>query len=63
MTGSEAAKWKESIESEIQSMYENQVRNYVDLTPDLKTIGCKWIFKKTKDVNTFKSRLVSKGYI
>ncbi|GJW61692.1 retrotransposon protein, putative, ty1-copia subclass [Tanacetum coccineum] len=66
MASPKAAKWKEAIKSEIQSMYDNQVWNLVDTTPDLKTVGCKWIFKKKTDmdgkVHTYKARLVAKGY-
>ncbi|GKE03802.1 retrotransposon protein, putative, ty1-copia subclass [Tanacetum coccineum] len=54
------------MKSEIQSMYDNQVWNLVDTTPDIKTVGCKWIFKKKTDmdgkVHTYKARLVAKGY-
>ncbi|GKD12310.1 putative RNA-directed DNA polymerase [Tanacetum coccineum] len=66
MASPEAAKWKEAMKSEIQSMYDNQVWNLVDTTPSLKTVGCKWIFKKKTDmdgkVHTYKARLVAKGY-
>ncbi|GJR53533.1 putative RNA-directed DNA polymerase [Tanacetum coccineum] len=47
----EAAKWKEAMKSEIQSMYDNQVWNLVDTTPGLKIVGCKWIFKKKTDMD------------
>ncbi|GKA98765.1 retrotransposon protein, putative, ty1-copia subclass [Tanacetum coccineum] len=64
MTSPEAAKWNEAIKSEIQSMCDNQVWNLVDTTPGLKTVGCKWIFKKKTDmdgkVHTYKARLVAK---
>lgn len=47
-------------------MYDNQFQNLVDPTLDLKTIGCKRIFKKKIDmdenVQTFKARLGVKGY-
>ncbi|GJV02452.1 putative RNA-directed DNA polymerase [Tanacetum coccineum] len=66
MASPEAAKWKEAMKSEIQSMYDNQVWNLVDTTTGLKTVGCKWIFKKKTDmdgkVHTYKARLVAKGY-
>ncbi|GKE47398.1 retrotransposon protein, putative, ty1-copia subclass, partial [Tanacetum coccineum] len=39
MASPEAAKWKEAMKSEIQSMYNNQVWNLVDTTPVLKTVG------------------------
>nr|GFA12108.1 putative retrotransposon Ty1-copia subclass protein [Tanacetum cinerariifolium] len=51
---------KETMKSEIQSMYDNQVWNMVDTTPGLKMVGCKWIFKKKTDmdekVHTYKAR-------
>ncbi|GKB54193.1 putative RNA-directed DNA polymerase [Tanacetum coccineum] len=66
MASLEAAKWKEAMKRKIQFMYDNQVRNSVDTTPDLKTVGCKWILKKKTDmdgkVHTYKDRLVAKGY-
>ena len=66
MASPEAAKWKEAMKSEIQSMYDNQVWNLVDTTLGLKIVGCKWIFKKKTDmdgkVHTYKARLVAKGY-
>ncbi|GJY54455.1 hypothetical protein Tco_0446119, partial [Tanacetum coccineum] len=39
MASPEAAKWKEAMKSEIQSMYDNQVWNLVDTTPGLKMVG------------------------
>nr|GEV81051.1 hypothetical protein [Tanacetum cinerariifolium] len=39
MASLEAAKWKEAMKSEIQSMYDNQVWNLVDTTLGLKTVG------------------------
>ena len=47
-------------------MYENQVWSLIDTSEGLKTIGCKWVFKKKTDmdgnVHTYKARLVAKGY-
>ncbi|NWD34177.1 hypothetical protein HX793_30735, partial [Pseudomonas reactans] len=66
VAGPESAKWKEAMDSEIKSMYDNQVWNLVDNVPGRKTVGCKWIFKKKTDmdgkVHTFKARLVAKGF-
>nr|GEY93343.1 retrovirus-related Pol polyprotein from transposon TNT 1-94 [Tanacetum cinerariifolium] len=66
MVSPEAAKWKEAMKSKIQSMYDNQVWNLVDTTLGLKTLGCKWIFKKKTymdgKVYTYKTRLVTMGY-
>ncbi|KAI3767846.1 hypothetical protein L2E82_18275 [Cichorium intybus] len=39
VAGLEAAKWKEEIDSEIKSMYDNQVWNLVDNVPGRKTVG------------------------
>ncbi|GJU03854.1 retrotransposon protein, putative, ty1-copia subclass [Tanacetum coccineum] len=39
MASPKAAKWKEVMKSDIQSMYDNQVWNLVDTTPGLKTVG------------------------
>ncbi|GJQ97249.1 retrotransposon protein, putative, ty1-copia subclass [Tanacetum coccineum] len=50
---------------EMQSMRDNEVWELVDLPPNGKTIGHKWLFKKKTDmdgaVHTYKARLVSKG--
>ncbi|GKF32833.1 retrotransposon protein, putative, ty1-copia subclass, partial [Tanacetum coccineum] len=66
MASPEAAKWKKAMKSEIQSMYDNQVWNLIDTTHGLKTVGCKWIFKKKTNmdgkVHIYKSRLVVKDY-
>ena len=66
MASLEAAKWKEAMDTEIKSMYDNQVWNMVDNKLGRKTVGCKWIFKKKTNmdgnVHTFKARLVVKGY-
>ena len=66
MVRPKSAKWKEAMDSEIQSMYDNQVWNLVDNVPGRKTVGCKWIFKKKTDVDgnvhIYKARLVAKGF-
>ncbi|GKB89071.1 retrotransposon protein, putative, ty1-copia subclass [Tanacetum coccineum] len=53
MASPEAAKWKEAMKSEIQSMDDNQVWNLVDTTPGLKTMDVKTAFlneKLTRDL-------------
>ena len=59
-------KWQEAMESELQSMEDNQVWNLIDPPESVKIIGCKWVFKKKTDmdgkVHTYKARLVAKGY-
>ena len=41
----EYKKWLGAMDSEMQSMYDNQVWTLVDLPEGGKTIGYKWIFK------------------
>nr|GEV92916.1 retrovirus-related Pol polyprotein from transposon TNT 1-94 [Tanacetum cinerariifolium] len=51
---------------EMQSMKDNEVWILVELPPNGKTIGSKWLFKKKTDmdrnIHTYKARLVAKGY-
>ncbi|GJR76048.1 retrotransposon protein, putative, ty1-copia subclass [Tanacetum coccineum] len=53
-------------EHKMQSMKDNQVWRLVDLPPNAKTVGSKWLFKKKTDmdgnVHTYKARLIAKGY-
>ncbi|GJW93314.1 retrotransposon protein, putative, ty1-copia subclass [Tanacetum coccineum] len=66
MLDSESNKWIDAMNAEIQSMMDNMVWVLVDLPPNCKTVGSKWIFKKKTDmdgiVHTYKARLVAKGY-
>ena len=41
MASAESAKWKEAIDSEIQSMYDTHVWNLVDNVTGRKTVRCK----------------------
>ena len=54
------------MQSEIESMGNNQVWNLVDPPDGVKTIECKWIYKKKKDmdgnVHIYKAWLVAKGF-
>ena len=49
------------MESEMQSMYDNQVCTLVDLPEGAKIIECKSIFKEKAD-DVFKGRLVAKEF-
>ncbi|GJS97989.1 retrotransposon protein, putative, ty1-copia subclass [Tanacetum coccineum] len=50
----------------MQSMKDNQVWCLVDLPPNCKTVGSKWLFKKNTNmdgiVHTYKTCIVAKGY-
>ena len=62
----DSGKWKEAMNSEMDSMYSNKVWNLVDAPEGIVPIGCKWIFKKKigvdGNVETYKARLVAKRY-
>ncbi|KAK9034790.1 hypothetical protein V6N11_076847 [Hibiscus sabdariffa] len=62
----DSEKWLEAMRSEMDSMSENQVWTFVELPEGIKSIGCKWVFKKKTDMDsnvpTYKGRLVAKGF-
>jgi hypothetical protein len=66
MMSSHSDKWLEAMNSEMGSMYENQVWTLVYLPSDRKAIENKWIFnKKTYDdgnMTVYKAQLVAKGF-
>ncbi|GKB70639.1 retrotransposon protein, putative, ty1-copia subclass [Tanacetum coccineum] len=66
MLDPESNKWLNVMNVEMQSMKDNEVWELVELPPDAKTIGHKWLFKKNTDmdgaVHTYKARLVAKGF-
>ena len=59
ISSADSDKWLEVVKSKIQSMYDNQVWTLNDPPDGLRTIGCKWVFKKNigmdGNVHTFKS--------
>ncbi|KAK8715626.1 hypothetical protein V6N13_042955 [Hibiscus sabdariffa] len=66
MSSPDSEKWLEAMRSEMDSMSDNQVWTLVEPPEGIKPIGCKWVFKKKTDmdgnVQTYKGRLVAKGY-
>ena len=66
MVSPDSEKWLEAMKSEMKSMHDNQVWNLIDPPDGVKTIECKWIFKKKMDadgnVHIYKARLVAKGF-
>ncbi|GJV86456.1 retrotransposon protein, putative, ty1-copia subclass [Tanacetum coccineum] len=59
-------KWLDAMNVEMQSVKDNEVWDLVDLPPNGKTVGSKWLFKKKTDmdgvVHTYKDRLVANGF-
>ncbi|XP_068338880.1 uncharacterized protein [Pyrus communis] len=66
MSTPEAPFWKDTVNSEIDSIMQNHTWELVDLPPGNKPIGYKWIFKKKLKpdgtIDKYKARLVAKGY-
>jgi Reverse transcriptase (RNA-dependent DNA polymerase) len=66
MARPDSVEWLGAMRSEIQSMYDNQVWNLVDLPEGAHSIENKWVFKRKLDVDgnltTFKARLVMKVF-
>ncbi|GJV97997.1 retrotransposon protein, putative, ty1-copia subclass [Tanacetum coccineum] len=62
----ESDKWLNAMNVEMQSMKDNKVWELIELPPDAKTVGHKWLFKKKTymdgAVHTYKARLVAKGF-
>ncbi|GKA96136.1 retrotransposon protein, putative, ty1-copia subclass [Tanacetum coccineum] len=62
----ESDKWLNAMNMEMQSMKDNEVWVLVELPPNGKTVGSKWLFKKKTDmdgaVHTYKARFVAKSY-
>nr|GFA62450.1 retrotransposon protein, putative, Ty1-copia subclass [Tanacetum cinerariifolium] len=62
----ESEKWLNTMNVEMQSMKDNEVWVLVELPPNGKTVGSKWLFKKKTDmdgnVHIYKARLMAKGY-
>nr|GEZ27074.1 hypothetical protein [Tanacetum cinerariifolium] len=62
----QSEKWLNAMNVEMQSMKDNEVWVLVELPPNGKTVGSKWLFKKKTDmdgnVHIYKARLVAKGY-
>ncbi|GJV07576.1 retrotransposon protein, putative, ty1-copia subclass [Tanacetum coccineum] len=60
-------KWLNAMNVEMQSMKDNEVWVLVELPPNGKTVGSKWLFKKKTDmdgaVHTYKARLVARAIL
>ena len=66
MLSSDSNFWKETVNSEIESILSNHTWELIDLPSGNKPLGSKWIFKrKMKDdrtIDKYKARLVVKGF-
>jgi transposase InsO family protein len=61
------ASWRQAMKEEISSIEENDTWKLVDLPPNHKPIGLKWVYKLKKNAEgvivKHKARLVAKGYV
>lgn len=64
MKSVDASKWITSIKEELDAHQQNKTWTLVDKTPDMRIIGCKWVFriKEESSGQRYKSRLCAKGY-
>ena len=66
MNRDDSQSWYEAMKSKMQSMYDNQVWDLVDLPQGKKVIQNKWVFKRKINMDgnmaTYKARLVAKGF-
>ncbi len=58
--------WRAAVNSEYESLIENNTWELVNLPEGRKPIECKWVFKAKKgsngDIKRYKARLVAKGF-
>jgi hypothetical protein len=58
--------WKDAMVEEMESLYNNETWDLVELPSGRNPVGSKWVFKKKMNaigqVKKFKDRLVVKGY-
>lgn len=64
MKSVDASKWIMSIKEELDAHQQNKTWTLVDKTPDMRVIGCKWVFRIKEECSgpRYKSRLCAKGY-
>ena len=66
MNDIDAHHWVQAMKSELDSIYSNKVWDLVKAPNDIKPVGCNWVYKRKRGIDgkveTFKTRLVTKGY-
>ena len=66
LSGPEKEEWRDGWKSEMESQEKNGTWEIVDLPQGRKVVGCKYVFKKKKDlegnVKRYKVRLVAQGF-
>ncbi|GKD51418.1 putative RNA-directed DNA polymerase [Tanacetum coccineum] len=58
--------WIEAMNNKMEALFRNKTWVLVDLAPNRKTIGCKWLwkikYKSTGEIKRYKARLAAKGF-
>ena len=66
MAGPDADQWRQAMAEEHASLMEHQTWTLVPQPPNIKPIGCKWVYKRKRDehgnIERYKARLVAKGF-
>lgn len=66
LSSPDSEKWKQAIQSEYDSLIENDTWVLEDLPPGRTPISCKWVFKRKLNPDgsaaRFKARLVVRGF-
>ena len=62
----DSGNWQSDMKVEMEFMYSNHVWKIIELLINVKLIGCKSVYKRKRgpngSVETFKGRLVAKGF-
>jgi len=58
--------WQESMKAEVEALELNHTWSIVDVLPNVKPIGCKWVYKIKRhpdgSIERYKACLVTKGF-
>ena len=54
------------MEAKLEYIYSNRVWDLVEVLEGMRPIGCKWVYKRKKEVDgnvkTYKEKMVTNGY-